>query len=85
MRSAITNQDLHQSHSYSGTYKKVTQENGMVIHGGSQVSNDIVLGLAGCQEIARNQLSSLVNQLVKRMLTIGSRFTPVQKKKIRTT
>ena len=59
------------------TYKKVTQKNGVVIDGAPQVGDDIVLGLARSQEIARNQLGSLMDQLVKRMLTIRSRFAPI--------
>lgn len=58
------------------TYKEVTQQNGMVIDGGAQVGHDIVLRLAGRQEITGNQFRALVNELVKGVLTVGTGFSP---------
>src|SRR5690606_17760378 len=37
---------------------------------------DGVMGLCGCDEVARNQFGALVNELVKGMLAIGARFAP---------
>mmetsp|Transcript_4222 Transcript_4222/g.8573 ORF Transcript_4222/g.8573 Transcript_4222/m.8573 type:complete len:425 (-) Transcript_4222:52-1326(-) len=48
----------------------------MVIDRTVEVGRDIVLGLARSQEIAWNDFGSLVDQLVKRVLSVGSRFTP---------
>lgn len=42
----------------------------------AQLSGDIILSLTGSQEIARDNLGTLVNQLVKGVLTISTRFTP---------
>jgi hypothetical protein len=60
------------------TYKKVTQEDGMVIHWASQISHHIVLCLTRSQKITWNQLCSLVNELIKGMLSIRSRLAPVE-------
>lgn len=59
------------------TYKIVTQENGMVVNRTVEVSRDVVLSLARSQEIAGNDFGSLVDQLIKCVLPVGSWFTPV--------
>lgn len=48
----------------------------MVVHRSSNLSRDIVLSLARRQEIAGNDLSSLMDQLIKSVLAVGSRFSP---------
>lgn len=48
----------------------------MVVHRSSNLSRDIVLGLARSQEIAGNDLSSLMDQLIKSVLAVGSRLSP---------
>ena len=48
----------------------------MVIDGSSEGRRDIVLSLARRQEIARDDLRSLMNQLVKCVLSVRARFSP---------
>lgn len=47
-----------------------------MIHGSADDRRQIVLCLARSNEIARDQLCTLMNQLIKRMLPIGSWFSP---------
>lgn len=51
--------------------EKVGHENGVVL----AIRNG-VLGAARCQEITRNQLCALMNELVKGMLPIRARLAP---------
>mmetsp|Transcript_16392 Transcript_16392/g.37595 ORF Transcript_16392/g.37595 Transcript_16392/m.37595 type:complete len:276 (+) Transcript_16392:412-1239(+) len=59
-----------------GLRKVVRHEDGVVIGRGTNVLGDIVLGLAGGQEIARDEFGSLVDQLVEGVLSVGSGFSP---------
>ena len=56
--------------------KKVGQENGMVIDGTIQGGGNVIVRLTGGQKIAGNQFRALVDQLVKGVLTVRTRFTP---------
>ncbi len=47
-----------------------------MIDGSANACRQIVLRLAGSNEIARDQLGTLVNQLVKGVLSVGSWFSP---------
>ena len=47
-----------------------------MIHRSANIRRQIVLCLTGRNEIARNQLGPLMNQLVKGMLSIGSGLSP---------
>src|ERR1700737_5242936 len=40
------------------------------------MTSEMVEGLAKCDEVARNQLRALVDELVERMLPVGSGFAP---------
>jgi len=66
---------LSESHGL-GLGEKVTQKNRVVVDGSTKLSRNIILCLAGSQKVARNDLGSLVNQLVESVLTVGSRFSP---------
>mmetsp|Transcript_12077 Transcript_12077/g.18549 ORF Transcript_12077/g.18549 Transcript_12077/m.18549 type:complete len:207 (-) Transcript_12077:1025-1645(-) len=56
--------------------KIVGKKNGVVINWGTEILSNIVLCLDGRQEVTGDELCSLVDQLVKGMLPIGSRLTP---------
>jgi hypothetical protein len=56
-------------HECFGLGEKITEQNRVMFADG-------MMRLNGSQEIARNQLRSLVNQLIKRMLAVRTRLAP---------
>ena len=56
--------------------KEVGHKDGVVVSRSSNVLGEIVLGRDGGQEIARDGLSSLVDELVESVLSVGSGLSP---------
>mmetsp|Transcript_40401 Transcript_40401/g.72796 ORF Transcript_40401/g.72796 Transcript_40401/m.72796 type:complete len:592 (+) Transcript_40401:163-1938(+) len=56
--------------------KVVGKEDGMVVDGCAEVLGDIVVCFDGCEEIAGNDLRSLVDELVEGMLSVRSGLSP---------
>mmetsp|Transcript_24882 Transcript_24882/g.37965 ORF Transcript_24882/g.37965 Transcript_24882/m.37965 type:complete len:308 (+) Transcript_24882:34-957(+) len=54
----------------------VGKKDGVVVNGCTNVLGQVIVGIDGSQEIARDELGSLVDELVEGMLSVGSGFSP---------